>query len=218
MGGADALICRELRRPQPWFSASHVLCEMGEHAKFTPRVAGSPARMTGVDVVEVDVAHSERATLRVGGVFFKIDADQARTDIDLEAMATAPIPTPQILWRQARRRRWIERRSAELRDVSVQAEFLAYIVVVVFEAIFPVFVVQVFGGAAVLPSAADGVHDGRGHVGADEGHLRGEGRHPQRCVREWALGECECLEGHLAPAGGLVSGDDVEDVVDLEAA
>ena len=58
--------------------------------------------MTGMDadVVEVVVAHSERATLRVGDVFVKIDADQSRTDVEVEAMAMAPVPTPEILWRK----------------------------------------------------------------------------------------------------------------------
>jgi aminoglycoside phosphotransferase len=56
--------------------------------------------MAGVEEVEVVVAHNERATLRVGGVFLKIDADPARTDVEVEAMARAPIPTPQILWRK----------------------------------------------------------------------------------------------------------------------
>ena len=46
------------------------------------------------------VAHSERATLRVGDVFLKIDADQTRTDVEVEAMTIAPIPTPEILWRK----------------------------------------------------------------------------------------------------------------------
>ena len=50
--------------------------------------------------VEVVVAHNERATLRVGDVFLKIDADQRRTDVEVEAMAMAPIPTPEILWRR----------------------------------------------------------------------------------------------------------------------
>jgi Ser/Thr protein kinase RdoA (MazF antagonist) len=50
--------------------------------------------------VEVVVAHSERATLRVGEVFLKIDGDQARTDVEIEAMAMAPIPTPEVLWRK----------------------------------------------------------------------------------------------------------------------
>jgi hypothetical protein len=56
--------------------------------------------MAGVEEVEVVVAHSERATLRVGGVFLKIDADQARTDVEVEAMAMAPVRTPQVLWRK----------------------------------------------------------------------------------------------------------------------
>ena len=49
--------------------------------------------------VEVVVAHNERATLRVGDVFLKIDADQTRTDVEVEAMDMAPIPTPEVLWR-----------------------------------------------------------------------------------------------------------------------
>jgi Ser/Thr protein kinase RdoA (MazF antagonist) len=53
-----------------------------------------------VDEVEVVVAHSERATLRVGDVFLKVDADQARVDAEVEAMALAPVPTPQVLWRK----------------------------------------------------------------------------------------------------------------------
>ena len=59
-----------------------------------------PATMAGMEGVEVVVAHSERATLRVGDVFLKIDADQARADAEVEAMALAPIPTPEILWRK----------------------------------------------------------------------------------------------------------------------
>jgi len=50
--------------------------------------------------VEVIVAHNERATLRVGDMFLKIDADQTRTDIEVEAMALAPLPTPEVLWRE----------------------------------------------------------------------------------------------------------------------
>jgi hypothetical protein len=56
--------------------------------------------MTEVEQVEVVVDHNERATLRVGDVFLKIDADQTRTDIEVEAMAIAPIPTPHVLWRK----------------------------------------------------------------------------------------------------------------------
>jgi aminoglycoside phosphotransferase (APT) family kinase protein len=50
--------------------------------------------------VEIVVAHDERATLRVGDIFLKIDADQTRIDVEVEAMAAAPIPTPEILWRK----------------------------------------------------------------------------------------------------------------------
>jgi len=56
--------------------------------------------MAGVPEVQVVVAHSERATLRVGDVFLKVDADQARTGVEVDAMALAPVPTPQILWRK----------------------------------------------------------------------------------------------------------------------
>ncbi|WP_416984922.1 phosphotransferase family protein [Streptomyces sp. T028] len=53
-----------------------------------------------MDEVEVVVAHSERATLRVGDVFLKVDADQARIDVEVEAMSLAPVPTPKVLWRE----------------------------------------------------------------------------------------------------------------------
>jgi aminoglycoside phosphotransferase (APT) family kinase protein len=56
--------------------------------------------MAGVEEVQVVVAHSERVTLRVGDVFLKIDGDQTRTDVEVEAMALAPIPTPEVLWRE----------------------------------------------------------------------------------------------------------------------
>jgi aminoglycoside phosphotransferase (APT) family kinase protein len=56
--------------------------------------------MAGVEEVEVVSAHSERATLRVGDVFLKIDPDQARTDVEVAAMARAPVPTPRVLWRK----------------------------------------------------------------------------------------------------------------------
>jgi aminoglycoside phosphotransferase (APT) family kinase protein len=56
--------------------------------------------MADVDQIQVVVAHSERATLRVGDMFLKIDADQARTDVEVQAMVVAPVPTPEILWRR----------------------------------------------------------------------------------------------------------------------
>jgi aminoglycoside phosphotransferase len=51
-----------------------------------------------MDEVKVVVAHSERATLRVGDVFLKVDADQARIDVEVEVMSLAPVPTPEVLW------------------------------------------------------------------------------------------------------------------------
>jgi aminoglycoside phosphotransferase (APT) family kinase protein len=53
-----------------------------------------------VEEVEVVVAHHERATLRVGDVFLKVDADPARTETEFEAMTMAPIPVPEVLWRK----------------------------------------------------------------------------------------------------------------------
>jgi aminoglycoside phosphotransferase len=56
--------------------------------------------MGHVQQVEVVIAHHERATLRVGDVFLKIDPDHAQVDVEVEAMTMAPIPTPEILWRK----------------------------------------------------------------------------------------------------------------------
>jgi aminoglycoside phosphotransferase len=53
-----------------------------------------------VEPVEVVVAHDERVTLRVGETFLKIDGDQSRIDVEVEAMAKAPLPTPEVLWRK----------------------------------------------------------------------------------------------------------------------
>lgn len=56
--------------------------------------------LVAMDEVKVVVAHSERATLRVGDVFLKVDADQERVDVEVEAMALAPVRTPEVLWRK----------------------------------------------------------------------------------------------------------------------
>lgn len=53
-----------------------------------------------VEEVQVVVAHRDRATLRVGDVFLKIDTDQARANAEVDAMTMAPVPTPDILWRR----------------------------------------------------------------------------------------------------------------------
>ena len=53
--------------------------------------------MARVEQVEVVLANNDRVTLRVSDEFLKIDTDQARTDVEVEAMATVPVPTPEIL-------------------------------------------------------------------------------------------------------------------------
>lgn len=53
-----------------------------------------------MDEIEIVVAHQERTTLRVGDVFLKVDTDQARTDLEVQSMAWAPVATPEILWRK----------------------------------------------------------------------------------------------------------------------
>jgi aminoglycoside phosphotransferase (APT) family kinase protein len=67
---------------------------------FGWRHVTSSAIVVGVDRVEVIVAHSQRATLRVGDVFLKVDGDPAHADVEVRAMELAPVPTPAILWRQ----------------------------------------------------------------------------------------------------------------------
>ena len=50
--------------------------------------------------MEIVVAHQERAVLRVGETFLKVDVDHERTAAEVEAMRHAPIPTPTIVWHQ----------------------------------------------------------------------------------------------------------------------
>jgi aminoglycoside phosphotransferase (APT) family kinase protein len=56
--------------------------------------------MSTMDAVEVVVAHQERAVVRVGDVFLKIDADRARVEVELAAMERAAVPVPEVLWRR----------------------------------------------------------------------------------------------------------------------
>ncbi|WP_427895762.1 aminoglycoside phosphotransferase family protein [Kribbella sp. GL6] len=53
-----------------------------------------------MDEVQVVVAHSERATLRVGDVFLKVDGNQRNLDVEVAALELAPVPTPEVLWRK----------------------------------------------------------------------------------------------------------------------
>ncbi|MFF0339690.1 phosphotransferase family protein [Kribbella sp. NPDC004875] len=54
-----------------------------------------------MDEVSVVVAHSERATLHVGDVFLKVDADRTRLEREIENMNLAPVSTPRILWHRS---------------------------------------------------------------------------------------------------------------------
>lgn len=51
-----------------------------------------------MDEVEVVVAHRQRATLRVGDTFLKIDGDRVHPEVESQAMSLAPVPTPPVLW------------------------------------------------------------------------------------------------------------------------
>ena len=62
--------------------------------------APGAANMGAVKPVEVVLANNDRVTLRVGDTFLKIDADQTRIDVEVEAIELAPVPTPEILWRE----------------------------------------------------------------------------------------------------------------------
>lgn len=66
----------------------------------TPRVhrvdAWQDAAVKAVDVV---LANNDRVTVRAGDVFLKIDADPGRSEREVAAMALAPVPTPDVLWR-----------------------------------------------------------------------------------------------------------------------
>ncbi|WP_223628082.1 phosphotransferase family protein [Microbacterium sp. EST19A] len=54
-----------------------------------------------MDAVEIVVAHNQRTTLRVGDVFLKVDSDPSHHEVEVGAMALAPVPTPEILWMRA---------------------------------------------------------------------------------------------------------------------
>jgi len=66
-----------------------------------PRFAARAAMMDNVSQVDVVLANNDRVTLRVGDTFLKVDTDQNRTDVEVEAIALAPVPTPEILWRKS---------------------------------------------------------------------------------------------------------------------
>lgn len=53
-----------------------------------------------MNAVEVVLANNDRVTLRVGETYVKVDADRSRSDKEAEAIERAPIPVPEIRWRQ----------------------------------------------------------------------------------------------------------------------
>ncbi len=60
-----------------------------------------PASMAVVDPIEIVVAHGDRATLRLGDAFLKIDADHTRADVEVEEWPSRR-SRPQVLWRHPR--------------------------------------------------------------------------------------------------------------------
>ncbi len=50
--------------------------------------------------VEVVLVNNDRVTLRIGDTFLKVDADQSRIDVEVEAIRLAPVSTPEILWQK----------------------------------------------------------------------------------------------------------------------
>lgn len=53
-----------------------------------------------MDSVDVVLANNDRVTLRVGDTYVKVDADAARSDKEADAIELAPVPVPEIRWRQ----------------------------------------------------------------------------------------------------------------------
>src|SRR5829696_10086014 len=94
---ADVMVARSVVLDMLAASGEPVLLA---HAISRGDVGGHLGTMVDVGEVEVVVAHDQRATLRVDDVFLKIDSDQRLTDVEVEAMALAPIPTPEVLWRK----------------------------------------------------------------------------------------------------------------------
>ncbi|MFJ9694097.1 phosphotransferase [Kitasatospora sp. NPDC101183] len=50
--------------------------------------------------IEIVVAHHERATLRVGDLFLKVDTDRERAGVEAGALVLAPVPTPRVVWHE----------------------------------------------------------------------------------------------------------------------
>lgn len=53
-----------------------------------------------MQLAEVVVAHSERAVVRAGDVFIKIETNPRKAERELEALAFAPVPVPAVVWKR----------------------------------------------------------------------------------------------------------------------
>jgi aminoglycoside phosphotransferase (APT) family kinase protein len=51
-----------------------------------------------VAVVEIITSHHERAVVRAGDVYLKVETDPARARGEVAALQGAPVPTPELLW------------------------------------------------------------------------------------------------------------------------
>lgn len=86
-------------RQQGTTPARRNACRFARHGSVAD-VDDQPATRAGVEEAQVVVAQDEQATPGVGEVSLGITTDQTRTDSEVEAMALAPIPSPQVLCHQ----------------------------------------------------------------------------------------------------------------------
>lgn len=49
-------------------------------------------------LADIVVSHRDRAVVRAGDVYLKIDADPDRSDREAAALRSVPVPTPEVLW------------------------------------------------------------------------------------------------------------------------
>lgn len=51
-----------------------------------------------MDLAEVVVAHQDRAVLRLGDVFVKVESDPAKAQREHDLLSSVPVPVPQVVW------------------------------------------------------------------------------------------------------------------------
>ena len=111
VNGFDDLrsFCNLQRGAIPVYGAPETMEVIGRHFAYTqcppaegttvPKVLLKPVvEPFCLDEVEVVLTANDRVTLRVGGTFLKVDADGDRSAKEAEAIALAPVPTPEVLW------------------------------------------------------------------------------------------------------------------------